>query len=575
MDPAPTVAERVRRRLDAPRRADGVDTRGDQLARIVHWASLALTFAALLVMSRHQWFVQDDWVFAAKASENGLGEIIRAYDIHWVSAPLAGFRVFFGLFGFKRYLPYLVPVLLLHVLAGHLLWRLMRQVGVNDWVATAAAGSFLACATGPVIYLLAIETGGTGSLVLGLALLLLVNHGGDEPRRDRLAIAVAVLSLPFSGVSPILIGVALLVVALRRGWRAGLRFVAVPAGVYVVWFLLFARGGSSGKPSPGALLKIPFFIWSGLLATIDKSTVFEGAGVLAVVALAAWSVRHWDLRGTRAAPAFAMAAGVVAFFVIVGPARVATFARTGDIEGRYVYFTWPLLVPLIGLAVTSLFDGWRWREAAVVGLGLVSAVHGFSGVLDETRSEEQREAVLRSRVLSSARVVTTESFLPDVLIDDDSAPSLTASRLQRFQRLGDLPSLPSLTPEQFGRAALPLQARFVGSAPAGVTGAPALGAVTGATSAGTPDGDCTRITPGDEGRPQLTLAVTERSVLRLRSERGGEATVVRGAGDDPGAAATADYDLGPGRDAFLELVPTGGGWAVLLPADSPTLVCRR
>ena len=573
MDRSATVVERVRQALDAPRRADGVDTRGDRLARILHWASLALTFAVLLIMSRRQWFVQDDWVFAAKASEDGLGEVLRAYDIHWVSAPLAGFRVFFGVFGFKSYLPYLVPVLALHVLAGHLLWRLMRQLGVNDWVATAAAGSFLACGTGPVIYLLAIETGGLGSLVLGLALILLVNHGGGEPRRDRLAIAVAVLSLPFSGVSPILIGVALLVVALRRGWRASFRFVAVPAGVYVVWFLIFARGGSSGKPSPGALLKIPLFIWSGLLATIDKSTVFEGAAVLAVVALVAWSVKHWDLRSTRAAPAFAMALGVVAFFVIVGPARVATFARTGDIEGRYVYFTWPLLVPLIGLAVTSLLGRWRWREAAVVALGLVSAVHGFSGVLDETRNEERREAGLRSRVLASARVVTTESFLPDVLIDDDSAPSLTTSRLQRFQRAGDLPPLPSLTPEQLGQAALPLQARLVGSSPAGVTGAPAIGTVAGAVSE--PDGDCTRITPGDDGRPELTLVVNERSVLRLRSQRGGEATVVRGPGDDPGAVATADHDLEPGRDAFLELVPTGGGWAVLLPAGSSTLVCRR
>ena len=254
------------------------------------------------MVSRRQWFVQDDWVFATKASEDNLSGILKAYDIHWVSAPLAGFRVMFAAFGFKSYLPYLLPVLALHLLAGHLLWRLMRQLGVDDWVATALAGTFLACATGPVIYLLGIETGGTGSLVLGLALILLVNHGGDEPRRDRLAIGVAVLSLPFSGVSPILIGVAVLVVVLRRGWSAALRFVAVPAGVYVVWFLLFARGASSGRTSPGALLKIPFFIWSGLVATIEKSTVFEGAGVLAVVALAVWTVKHWDRRATRAAP---------------------------------------------------------------------------------------------------------------------------------------------------------------------------------------------------------------------------------------------------------------------------------
>ena len=270
-----------------------------------------------------------------------------------------------------------------------------------------------------------------------------------------------------------------------------------------------------------------------------------------------------------------MAAGVVAFFVIVGPARVGIFAQTGDIESRYVYFTWPLVIPLIGVAVTGLLGRFRWPEAAVVVVGLLSAIHGLAGVLDETRSEEQREAALRAHVLASARVVTTESFLPDVILDEDSAPSLTAARLQRYQRAGDLPPLPSLTPEQFARTAVSLQARWVDSAPRGVSAAPSVGAVTGATSE--PDGDCTRITPRDEVRPELTLAVTERAALRLRSEQGGEATVVRGAGTSgsaSGMAASADRDLGAGRDAFLELVPTGAGWRLLLPAAGPTLVCR-
>jgi len=570
---SPLVVERVRQALDRPHPTRHGETRGDQLARLAHWASLVATLALLLAMSRRQWFVQDDWVFADNSTQGGVDGLFESYDVHWVTATLAIFKATFEIFAFKSYLPYVVPPLLFHVVAGHLLWRLMRQTGAQAWVATSLAAAFLLCGTGPVIYLLAIETGGTGSLALGLALLLLVNHGDEDRRRDRLAIAVAVLSLPFSSVSQILIGVAALVVWLRRGWRAAVRLVSVPAAIYVVWFVLFARSAVERQSSAGALLKIPLFIWSGVVATVETSVVFKGTGVLAVVALVVWVVTHWDRRGSEAAAAFALAAGVVVFFTIAGPGRVATFARSGVIEDRYVYFTWAFALPLIGLALTQLSERWRWREAAAVALGLALVVHGLSGALDQTRNQERREANLKGLVLASARVVTTEPFLDDVLVDADSAPSLTAARLQRFQRRGDLPALPSLDPAQQVGVALPLQARFVPAPPEGVTGAPAIGAVTGAASE--PEGSCTRITPDGNGRPEVTLVVTAHSVLGIRSARGGEATVVLHSRDDPDAVATADYDLASGSEAFLELVAGRGGWSILLPDAGPTLVCRN
>jgi hypothetical protein len=548
-----SLGDRARRTLDQPRPSRPDETRSEQLARWTHWASLAVVLVVLLVLSRHQWFDGDDWFFAIRVDEGGVGDLFRAYNVHWVTIPLIGFGLFFRAFRFRSYVPYLVPVIVLHVVCGHLLWRLLRQVGVDGWVATALVPTLLFSASAATVTMLGIQTGGTGSLALGLVLVMLVNRPDLDRRRTRQAAGLGLLSLPFSGVAPVMIGVATLTVVLRRGWRAAVPVVALPAGVYVAWAFLFGRTNTMREPvSPGAMLSIPRFVWTGLVATVDESTVFKGAGVLVVVALTAWAASRWDRASGPAAPAFAMAVGGVAFYLLTGFSRVSLFLIRG-VEIRYVYFAWALVLPIVGLALTDLLRRWAWRDAAAVVLGGVLAVHGLSGLLDEVRIEERREMKVRTEVLASARVVTTEASLPDVVLYTDSTPGLTGERLARYQRAGYLDPLPSLTPAQYVVAALPSQGRFQPKAPAGVEATPGLGALTGATAEG--DGGCLQVTPDGTRRPELTLFVSQYSKLAIRAAGDGTVTIVRHAAEDPEITARQDFDLEGGRPVYLVVVP--------------------
>ena len=419
--------------------------------------------------------------------------------------------------------------------------------------------------------MLGIQTGGTGSLALGLALVMLVNRADLDRRRTRQAAGLGLLSLPFSGVAPIMIGVATLTVVLRRGWRAAVPIVALPAGVFVAWTVLFGRTNTMREPvSAGAMLSIPRFVWAGLVATVDESIVFKGAGIVVIVALTAWAASRWDLASGPAAPAFAMAVGGVAFYFLTGFSRVSLFLIRG-VEIRYVYFAWALLLPIVGLALTELLRRWRWRDVAAVVLGATLAVHGLSGLLDEVRIEEQREMGVRARVLASARVVTNEAFIPDAVLYTDSTPGLNGERLARYHRAGYLDPLPSLSPAQYVAAALPFQGRFRPMPAEGVQAAPGLGEATGATSERV--GDCLEVTPEGVRRPELALSVSERSQLSIRASEEGTVTLVRHAAEDPDVTASLDFDLEAGRQVFLEVVAASGGWSLLLPADAPAAVC--
>lgn len=566
-----SLGERARRTLDQPRPARPGESRSQQLARWIHWVSLIGALAGLLVLSRHQWFDGDDWFFAYRIDEGGFDELFRAYNVHWVTFPLLGFGLVFRAFRFQSYLPYLVPVIVLHVVCGHLMWRLLRQVGVDVWVATALVPTLLFSASAATVTMLGIQTGGTGSLALGLALVMLVNRADLDRRRTRQAAGLGLLSLPFSGVAPIMIGVATLTVVLRRGWRAAVPVVALPAGVYVAWTVLFGRTNTMREPvAAGALLSVPRFVWTGLVATVDESVVFKGAGVLVVVALTAWAASRWDLASGPAAPAFAMAIGGVAFYLLTGFSRVSLFLIRG-VEIRYVYFAWALLLPIVGLALTELLGRWAWRDVAAGVLGGVLAIHGLSGLLDEARIEERREMGVRARVLASAQVVTNEAFIPDAVLYTDSTPGLNGERLARYHRAGYLDPLPSLSPAQYVAAALPFQGRFRPTAPEGVLASPDLGELTGATSE--PAGACLEVTPTGGRRPELALSVSQHSRLRIRSTGQATVTLVRHAAEDPEITATQDVDLEAGQQVFLEVVAGSGGWSLLLPAEAPTAVC--
>ena len=100
-----------------------------------------------------------------------------------------------------------------------------------------------------------------------LAVYLLEGHRGRGTSWP--AVVVLVLGLTFSGTGIVAVFFAGVFVTLRRGWRVAFPVVAVPALVFVVWYV--AIGHIGAKPSltdRWDYLGVAHYVWLGLMLAL-------------------------------------------------------------------------------------------------------------------------------------------------------------------------------------------------------------------------------------------------------------------------------------------------------------------
>ncbi|MDQ3932056.1 MAG: hypothetical protein M3252_04360 [Actinomycetota bacterium] len=398
-----------------------------------HVLTLMSGLAVLVVAGAGQWFVIDEWVFLTDRRLDDVRGLFVPHNEHWSTLPIVLWRGLFAAVGLRSYWPYLLAALAVHVGVAHLLWRVQRRAGVMPGVAIATSGLFLVFGAGAENMLSAFAVTFNASLLLGLGHVLLVDHEGRFDRRDLWGLVLALGGLLSSGVAVTMVGVAGLVAFLRRGWRAGLVTVGPPAVVLVIWMLLIGRiamGALRWEPQ-----RIVAFAWYGLNATFDVAASATGVGVVALVGLALWLLRHRDeVRGRIAAPA-ACAVGAVVFFSLIGIGR-----SIGQVElSRYLYVAAALLIPAVGGALSDLTVNRRLARAGAVVLVALFAANGtrllFARAAAERAIEQQQRVVL----LAAARMdlPPSELVLPEPV---GLAHMLTYSELRQMRQRGQLPS---------------------------------------------------------------------------------------------------------------------------------------
>ncbi|HVF13751.1 MAG TPA: hypothetical protein VM942_04080, partial [Acidimicrobiales bacterium] len=214
-------------------------------ARVVaigHALSLVAGLVVLLVVNRNQWFAGDEWDFLARRGLHGAeAGLFEPHNEHWSTGPILVYRALYSLVGLRSYLPYIAVLVLVHLALAHLLWRIMRRVGVDPWVSTALAAVFAVLGAGTENLVWAFQIGFVGSVLLGMVVILLVDHDGPFDRRDHVAWLVSVVALTFSGISVTMVVIAGLTVLLRRGWAQAAKTVVVPAAVYLLWLMVAGR----------------------------------------------------------------------------------------------------------------------------------------------------------------------------------------------------------------------------------------------------------------------------------------------------------------------------------------------
>ncbi|MGI9603246.1 MAG: hypothetical protein ACR2QE_15265 [Acidimicrobiales bacterium] len=368
MSAAPTVS--------AP---SGRRSRSDQASIVVFGLAVVAGFVALVAdLGRYYWFNGDDWTFLANRDGGDLRQLLEPHNEHLVAVPVMAYRTMFRLWGLESYLPYQIPVIVLHLTAVVLLWLIMRRCQVNPWIATAAASVFILFGPGEENIIWAFQIGFTGSLALGLGHLLLADHPGPVSRRDYAGLMLGFIGLFSSGFTPLITVVIGAVVLVRRGWRPAV-FHTVPLGVvYSVWFLAIGPDvidDPYGRSSD--LGEIAGFMGHALRAT------FEGLGgnpVLAIVYALVLVVglvvaygplpRHEALR-QAVLPVGLLVAGF-AFLLLSAYGRWWVGPDVGE-SSRYIHLAAAFTLPALAVAIDALTR--RWSPAvAVAALVLVSVI---------------------------------------------------------------------------------------------------------------------------------------------------------------------------------------------------------
>ena len=326
-----------------------------RLALAAHVIALAGGFLVLLYCNRDQWFFGDEWDFLAhRGVAGGDYSIWAPHTEHWSTGPILIYRALYSVYGLHTYVPYVVVLLLFHLAVTHFLWRLLRQAGVDVPLATALSAVYVLLGSGHENLLWAFQIGFIGSVALGMAALLLVNHGGRWGLRDAGAWLVSIAGLMFSGVSVTMVTVAGLTVLMRRGWRQAALTVSLPGVVYLVWF--FQIGNQNLDDTERTLEDVfgyPEFIWNGLRFSIEQTVGFPGAGAIIVLGLTAYLLRRAGHASGPAAPAFACAIGALMMFAIIATGRSELGIEQSE-ASRYTYIAIALALPGIGLALSEL-----------------------------------------------------------------------------------------------------------------------------------------------------------------------------------------------------------------------------
>ena len=349
------------------------------------WATgafVAVVVVALpfyLAARRNVWFHNDDWDYLATRSAGSLQDLFRPHNEHWQTLPILVYRGMWHLFGLDHYQLYVLPVVVLHLTAGVLLWIMIRRAGVRPWIATLVGSVFVLYGAGFSDIIWAFQLGFDAALVFGLAQLSLADHDGGVDRRDYLPIACGVLGLMCAGLAVTMVFIVGPAMLLRRGWRVALLQVVPPTAVFAVWWLWMGRDAyGARKSSVSGTLQ---FVWRGITTAFanvgwtrhGSAPLARAHGGIDVGVVAVRLPRKSDpcARGTGGDARWCV--GALVFLVVAGYGRADRLGIEFAEHSRYGHIVLALSSPAIAVAVNALTN---LRRAA----GLVIAAILVAGI---------------------------------------------------------------------------------------------------------------------------------------------------------------------------------------------------
>ncbi len=406
---------------------------------VLHYVTLAVSFALILIIGRDQWFFGDDWAILVPRAD---GNILVPHVGHWTLAPSLVFQLLRNWLGLGSYLPFLMLAVIAHLAVAHLVWRILGRVGVNRWLATLLSLFVMLLGGASENIFWAFQFGFMGAIALGLMVLILF----DRARLNvPLIVVLSVLAPTFSGTAIPVLAAAAIVGLIRHGWWKTVLLLLPTTISYGTWYVLVARSYPSPPAGITSIRDVAFFLLYGgamYAAGLGRSLPWIGLGVIPAVTTAWWffaTIR----RGLKSAAVavYALVIGSVVFIALTSYSRMS-FGISGATAERYAYLTIVLLLPAIGLQLTYVVT--RWRKAFVVMAAALGTLVIFNTLVlaVEARAQATIEMQSKQRVdtrLDALIVAPEDPALLHSAPDAKWSPDLLGSDLLTLYRQGEFP----------------------------------------------------------------------------------------------------------------------------------------
>ncbi len=466
----------------------------------------------LFYLGRGFSFFGDDWAFVTHDYGGGFHSLMLPHVGNISVFPIADYKVLFHLVGLDRYPVFRLQVIVLHLIAGGLVYVLAAQriPRVPALLATTLI-LFLGAAWEDLLW--AFQVGYMLSIVGGLLAWVLLE------RDDRAGDVLAMLCLVVSAGSSSL-GIAIMAgVAVELLWRVDSRrriwIVLIPAVLYGLWYVSYGES----EVTKASLIAAPGYV-EELVASAFGGLVGRGlewGRPLAVVGLLVLLRRL-----ARPVPVSPRLAGLLATGVVLWCVTAAARSTISPPESsRYIYLG-AVVIVLVGV---ELLKG---VPIAARTVGLAAAVVAFcaiSGltVMHDKAIGRRENAETVTAELGALELVAAYAS-PGYEIDPTRAPALFAGPyLHTVHAIG---STPADTPARIlatsseSRAAADrvlLTVEAPGLRPPGTTRlsalapAPTVTSVSGANQSR--HAECVRLRPRSGGAMNATLALPRGGVL--------------------------------------------------------------
>jgi hypothetical protein len=389
-------------------------------------AAMAAAAAYIVVLGSKLSFLLDDWGYIVLRRGNDFENWVRPDNEHFVAGPVTVWKLLIAAFGIDSMLPFKLVSTGLFLIGVWFLYLWVRR-RVGDWVALIGMVALLFCgaAFDDLLWFASITF--LGSMAGGLGMLVALDR--HDRTGDRLACLALTVSLIFSSLWVSFAAAAALDIVLRRRerpWLSHVFVVAVPAAIYVAWWIGWGHEAESAL-SLHNVVRSPVWIFDSIAAAVaallglavpaEGMTTPNGldwgrplTGALLLLAL--W--RLWKMpRIPRSL--WVVLAAAFAYWTLGGfdvkPGRVASASRYQYTGGAFV------LMIAAGLLSGVKFQRRLWIPAVVVlGAAVLPNAVFFHEAYESYRRTSQIE-----RADLAALEITRPRVDPGFRIEEEDA----------------------------------------------------------------------------------------------------------------------------------------------------------